>query len=102
MADGRCKLDSIVVFLLLLIYAGHALDIPTIPGSGTDGGKLCRIPFSYAGTNEYACTYRGSTAAWCATGNSDSQWGQCKPNYPGSFPSVSENEKGADDRGEME
>ncbi len=77
------------VFLLLALMAGaRALDITTIPGTGTAGGEPCYIPFEYEGETFYSCTYAGKKVAWCATTADPGEWGQCPVDAPGSFPKV--------------
>jgi hypothetical protein len=79
------------MLVLLLLTAGLAcvaMDIPTIPGTGTLGGEPCELPYSYNKQVFFACTYAESTVPWCATGESAAQWGQCEVDVPGSFPKV--------------
>lgn len=80
----------LLFFFLLLtpltLIPVHSIDIATIPGTGTDGGKLCKIPFTYSSQTLYACTYLGGSVPWCATGGSAANWGQCVMDTPGSFP----------------
>ena len=74
--------------LLLVFAVAHgALNITTLPSTGTAGGAACIIPFAVNGTKYYSCVYLFRAVPWCLTSTGDDTlWGQCPVYAPGSLP----------------
>jgi len=77
---------ALLITLGMMASVIAAMEIITLSGTGTDGGKACVIPWTYNSVIQYGCSYNDKKVAWCPTSSNIEKWGQCPDTAPGSFP----------------